>query len=163
MTTYDFSPLFRSSVGFDRLARLMDASLQAKDTTSGYPPYNIAVIGEDHYRIMMAVAGYTEDNLSIEVQDQTLIVKGTSAKEDEDVEYLHHGIAERDFVRKFQLAEFVKVADAHLVNGMLTIDLERVVPEELKPRTIKIETSEPKSLASKAKKLLEGGSDKKAA
>lgn len=163
MTTYDFSPLFRSTVGFDRLARLMDASLQTAGNGGGYPPYNIATVGEDHYRISMAVAGFGADDLNIEVDDQTLSVTGRMAPADDSVRYLHQGIAGRDFVRKFQLADHVKVAEAHLENGLLTIDLERQVPEAMKPRTIEIGRGTPESLTDKAKKLIEGSSKKKAA
>ena len=117
--------------------------------------------GDDHYRIVMAVAGYGENDLSIEVHNQTLIISGKLTKRDEGLEYLHRGISEQDFSRKFQLAEYVKVADAHLEDGLLTIDLERIVPEEMKPRKIRIETGTPKSLAAKAKKML-GSKDKAA-
>ena len=163
MMTYDFSPLFRSTVGFDRLARLMDDTLQSNVTAGGHPPYNIAAVGEDHYRITMAVAGFAEKDLNIEVDEQTLSVSGKMAEAEEGMQYLHHGIAERNFVRKFQLADYVKVADARLENGLLTIDLEREVPEEMKPRTIRIERGAPKSLAAKAKKFLEGNVKSKAA
>lgn len=155
MNAYDFSPLFRSSVGFDRMARLMDASLQGDRAGSGFPPYNIVVVGEDHYRITMAVAGFREEDLSIEVHNNALTVTGTIASDDTDVEYLHRGIAERNFTRKFQLAEYVEVAEAGLENGLLTIDLERRVPEAKKPRTIEIASGAPKTLTSKAKKLLD--------
>tara|TARA_A100001388_G_scaffold272396_1_gene252634 strand:+ start:414 stop:953 length:540 start_codon:yes stop_codon:yes gene_type:complete len=135
MTTFDFTPLFRSTVGFDRLQRIMDASIQANGSSNGYPPYNIAVVGEDDYRITMAVAGFAEADLDIQVHDQTLTVTGKMTETDGDVHYLHHGIAGRDFIRKFELADHVKVAAAHLENGLLTIDLQREIPEEKKPRT----------------------------
>lgn len=163
MTTYDFSPLYRSSIGFDRLARLMDATLQSNGPANGYPPYNISAVGDDHYRISMAVAGFGEADLNIEVHEQTLTVSGKGKAEDQGVEYLHQGIAGRDFVRKFQLADHVKVADARLENGLLVIDLEREVPEEMKPRIIKIEHGAPKSLTEKAKKLIGGATKSKAA
>ncbi|MEK9724022.1 MAG: Hsp20 family protein [Rhodospirillaceae bacterium] len=163
MTTYDFSPLFRSTVGFDRLARLMDATMRSNGNANGYPPYDIAAVGESHYRISKAVAGFGEDDLNVEARDQTLTVTGKMAAADDDMHYLHRGIAERDFVRNFQLADHVYVADARLQNGLLTIDLERRLPEAMKPRTVKIELGAPKSLAEKAKKLLEGTTRKKAA
>lgn len=163
MTTYDFAPLFRSTVGFDRLARLMDATSQASAGGNGYPHYNISVIGDDHYRITMAVAGFADKDLNIEVQKQTLIVSGKRQENDEGVRFLHRGIAERDFVRKFQLADYVKVAEARVEHGLLTIDLEREIPEEMKPRTIKIEHGAPRSLAEKARKFIEGGKKGEAA
>ena len=164
MQTFDFSPLYRSSVGFDRLARLMDASTRpGAPAGNGFPPYNIAANGEDRYRITMAVAGFGEAELDIEVHDQALTVSGNKKEEAEDVQYLHRGIAERNFSRKFQLADYVKVADAHLENGILTIDLEREVPEAMKPRSIKIASGAPESLVSKAKKVLEGKAKDQAA
>jgi molecular chaperone IbpA len=163
MTTYDFSPLYRSTVGFDRLARVMDAMAQSGAAANGYPPYNIAAVGEDHYRVTMAVAGFSEDDLSVEVREQTLVVEGKIASREDDVAYLHRGISERDFVRKFQLADHVKVKDARLANGLLVIDLEREIPEEMKPRTIKIGHGKPTNLATKAKKLIEGDAETKAA
>lgn len=164
MQTFDFSPLYRSSVGFDRLARLMDANTRpGTPAGNGFPPYDIATIGEDEYRITMAVAGFAESELDIEVHDQALTVSGNKKEEDESVQYLHRGIAERNFSRKFQLADYVKVADAHLENGILTIDLQRVVPEAMKPRTIKIGKGAPESLVSKAKKVIEGKSRDQAA
>jgi len=163
MTTYDFSPLYRSTVGFDRLARVMDAMTQSASVTNGYPPYNIAAVGEDHYRVTMAVAGFAEADLSLEVREQTLIVEGKAAEREEAVQYLHRGISERSFVRKFQLADHVKVKEASLANGLLVIDLEREIPEEMKPRTIKIGHGKPEGLAAKAKKLIEGGAETKAA
>lgn len=164
MQTFDFAPLYRSSVGFDRLARLMDANARpGAPAGNGFPPYNIAAIGEDHYRITMAVAGFSEAELDIEVHDQALTVSGNKKEEDEGVQYLHRGIAERNFSRKFQLADYVKVADAHLEHGILTIDLERVVPEAMKPRSIKIASGTPESLVSRTKKILEGKSKEKAA
>lgn len=163
MTSYDFSPLFSSSIGFDRFARLMDSTLQTNTSGTGYPPYNIAAVGEDHYRITIAVAGYSEKDLNIEVSQQILSVSGKTKETEEGAHYLYRGISEQNFARKFQLADHVNVADARLVDGLLTIDLERVVPEELKPRTIKIEHGSPKSLTDKAKKMIEGTIKGKAA
>ena len=163
MTTYDFSPLYRSTVGFDRLARVMDAMAQSGSVGNGYPPYNIAAVGEDHYRVTMAVAGFSEDDLSVEVREQTLVVEGRIASREDEAAYLHRGISERDFVRKFQLADHVKVKEASLANGLLVIDLEREIPEEMKPRTIKIGRGKPAGLTAKAKKLIEGNAETKAA
>ena len=163
MITYDFSPLFRSTVGFDRLARLAEAALHVDQTAVTYPPYDIVSTDKNSYRITMAVAGFGEDELTMETRDNTLMITGKKAKEEGEANYLHHGIAGRDFVRKFQLAEHVKVTDAYLNNGMLSVDLVREVPEELKPRTIEIKNAEPASLVSKAKKMIEGSSKKKAA
>ena len=163
MTTYDFSPLFRSSVGFDRLARMMDATMKAGAATNAYPPYNIAAVGEDRYRIAIAVAGFAENELEIEVREQNLRVTGKHAEADEGVEYLHRGIGAGNFVREFQLADHVKVIDASLANGLLTIDLAREIPEAMKPRSIKIESGTPKSLASRARKIVDGIASEKAA
>ncbi len=162
MTRYDFSPLFRNSVGFDRLADLVHVAMQTNDSGNGYPPYDILTQGDDRYRIRMAVAGFAEKDLSIEVNDRILTVSGNMMSSDDEVQYLHRGIAERNFVRKFHLADYVNVVDASLDNGLLSINLVREVPEEMKPRTIKIENSVPKSLTDRAKKLIEG-STKKAA
>ena len=164
MQTFDYAPLFRSSVGFDRLARLMDATMQSNGAAAnGFPPYNIAATGEDRYRITMAVAGFAEGDLDITVHDQELTVSGRKQTSDESVQYLHRGISERDFTRKFQLADYVEVADAHLENGLLTIDLKRVIPEAMKPRTIRIERGAPESLVTKARKAIEGKAKEKAA
>jgi molecular chaperone IbpA len=162
MTTFDFSPLFRSTIGFDRLQKLMDAALEMDQATTGYPPYNIETTGDDAYRITMAVAGFGADDLSVEARENTLTVSGQKKQENGDGKlYLHRGIASREFVRRFQLADHVRVAGANLGNGLLTIDLVREVPEELKPRRIEIAAGAPESLVAKAKKLIEGG--KKAA
>ncbi len=142
MTTFDFSPLFRSTIGFDRLSRLMDAALR-NDEAAGYPPYNIEKRGENAYRITMAVAGFGPDDLNITTQENQLIVSGKMKNGDENVRYLYRGIAGRAFERRFQLADFIKVTGAELVNGLLHIDLVREVPEAMKPRTIKIEVAKP--------------------
>jgi molecular chaperone IbpA len=138
MRSYDLSPLFRTSVGFDRMARMMDAL--AQDATPSYPPYNIEKLGEDAYRITMAVAGFGEDDLSIEVKENQLRVTGRLDKDEDQPErqFLHRGIAERAFERRFTLAEHIKVRDAMLENGLLHVDLIREVPEEAKPRHIPI-------------------------
>ena len=152
MTTFDFTPLFRSTVGFDRLSRLLETSSLAEQGAS-YPPYNIVKLSEDDYSITMAVAGFGEDDIEIVSQDNQLVVQGRmSAKENaaQGVTYLHRGIAERAFERRFQLADHIKVTAAELNNGLLTISLMREVPEEMKPRKITITS------ASSTGKLIEG-------
>ena len=135
-TNFDFSPLFRSSIGFDRVLDLLENAdrLAAVDN---WPPYDIAKIGEDDYRITMAVAGFTQDELDITHEPNTLVVSGAKSGEDEG-EYLHRGIANRAFQRRFDLADHVKVSGAKLENGLLTIELKREIPEELRPRRIEI-------------------------
>lgn len=163
MTTYDISPIFRSTVGFDRVARLMDAALQATGPGVGDVPYNIVKRGDDTYRIMVAVPGYTENDLSIEVAGQTVTISGHLGETEDGVEYLYRGIAERAFRRQFQLADHVKVVDARLINGVLTIDLERDVPDEMKPRKIEISTDVVETMTDKVKKLFSGITHAKAA
>ena len=159
MRTYDFSPMFRYSVGFDRMQRLMDAAIARTEVT--YPPYNIEIDGEDDYRVTVAVAGFSEDDLDVTLEKETLTISGRKADEAEEAAYLHRGIAGRNFQLKFNLADHIKVNGANLENGMLVVDLVREVPEELKPRQIQIKTNPIKSLAKKAKKMI--GVDKKAA
>ena len=138
MTTFDFSPLYRTSVGFDRLASMMSSATR-QDQGNSYPPYNIRTMGEDHYQITMAVAGFSEDDIAITTEQNRLLVTGNRADEaEEQGEYLHRGIATRSFERRFNLADHVKVISASLENGLLHIDLEREIPEAMKPRTIKI-------------------------
>lgn len=138
MRSYDFSPLYRSTVGFDRLASLLDAA--ASDTgQNGYPPYNIERTGETAYRITMAVAGFSEEDISIEAQQNKLTITGKKeAAEDENTRYLHRGIATRSFQRQFDLADYVEVKAATLENGLLHVDLAREIPEAMKPRQIEI-------------------------
>lgn len=162
MRAYDFSPLFRYSVGFDRVQHLLDAALERAENAPGYPPYNIETVGENAYRITMAVAGFGEEDLDITVQENALTVAGKAGQREEQVQYLHRGIATRAFERKFELADHVKVVGANLVNGMLTISLERQVPEEQKPRKIEIRRGNVEKLVDKAKKLI-GGEEAKAA
>src|ERR1700693_5976494 len=138
MDRFDFSPLFRSTIGFDRLARLVDTATRVDSTALSYPPYNIEKTGEDAYRLTMAVAGFAQDELDITVHENTLIVTGKAQKEDENGRYLHRGIARRAFERRFSLADHIKVNGASLDNGLLHVDLVREVPEAMKPRTIKI-------------------------
>jgi molecular chaperone IbpA len=140
MVNYDFSPLFRSTVGFDRLSRLLESNLAKTETA--YPPYNIEKTGEDQYRITLAVAGFDRSELDVTVQENKLIVSGklgdAARQAEETSQYLHRGIAGRAFRHTFELAETVKVAGADLVNGLLHIDLKREIPEQAKPRRIDI-------------------------
>ena len=149
MRTFDFSPLFRSSVGFDRLAQLMDS---ARDDVPSYPPYNIERTGEDQYRITMAVAGFGEDDIEITAQENALTVVGKQPKDEAPKSLLYRGIAGRPFQRRFELAEYIRVSGASLENGLLHIDLVREVPEAVKPRTIKIggKVEQPKAVEQKA-------------
>jgi len=136
MRTFDFSPLFRSTVGFDHLASLLDAA--SRDTNAGYPPYNIEVIGNDNYRITLALAGFSEDELTIETEANVLRVRGSKSPDNSEKSYLYQGIAGRDFERRYQLADHVKVTSAKLENGLLHIDLVKEIPEAMKPRKISI-------------------------
>ncbi len=155
MTTFDFSPLYRTSVGFDRLASLMSSATR-QDQGNSYPPYNIRVTSEDHYRITMAVAGFSEDDITITSEQGHLLVSGNRADEPEEQgEYLHRGIATRAFERRFNLADHVNINGASLENGLLHIDLEREIPEAMKPRKIKIEKSSSRLLD------IENSADKK--
>lgn len=138
MRTYDLSPLYRTAIGFDRLARLLN-DVQRNETEMSYPPYNIELISDDQYRIVMAVAGFDMSELEIETEQQSLKVVGRQKKKEEQTTYLHRGIAARDFEHKFQLADHVKVTHAKLENGLLHISLVREVPEALKPRKVEIE------------------------
>ncbi len=141
MRHVDFSPLYRSTVGFDRLFSMLD-TLGQPDNGQTYPPYNIERTGEDAYRISMAVAGFGEDEISIEAHRNVLTVKGEKTEEQNDnAELLYRGIASRTFERRFQLADFVEVKGAELKNGLLYIDLKRNIPEEMKPRKIAISNS----------------------
>ena len=136
MRNYDLSPLFRSTVGFDRLARLVDTATRADEPA--YPPYNIEKLSEEAYRVTMAVAGFAQDEIDITVHENTLTVTGQAKPEAAAKQYLHRGIARRAFERRFQLADHIKVNGAQLVNGLLDIELVRQVPEALKPRKIDI-------------------------
>jgi molecular chaperone IbpA len=138
MDGFDFSPLFRSTIGFDRLTRLMDAASRVDGGAVTYPPYNIEVTGDNAYRLTMAVAGFGAEDLDLTVQDGALIVAAKARKDDEKAQYLHRGIARRAFERRFQLAEHIRIAGASLDNGLLHVDLTREIPEALKPRKIEI-------------------------
>jgi len=138
-TALDFSPLYRSTVGFDRLFNLLDSTAGAADATSAsWPPYNIEKLGEDQYRIIMAVAGFAPDEIELVQQENTLLVAGRKHPEPEGVQVLHRGIATRAFRQTFNLVDYVKVNGANLENGLLVIDLVREVPEAMKPRRIEI-------------------------
>ena len=141
MRTVDFTPLFRSTVGFDRMQRMLDSMARVDEQAFSYPPYNIEVHGEDAYRITMAVAGFGEDDLDVTVKENRLLVSGKSRAEEEGTSFLHRGIAGRSFERWFELADHIKVKSASLDNGLLRIDLVREVPEEQKPRKISIGVS----------------------
>ena len=143
MRTIDFTPLYRSAVGFDRLARQLESAARTSQE-NGWPPYNIETTGENEYRIEIAVAGFKPDELTIEAKENQLTVTGRKTANDDasaSRTYLHRGLAERDFERRFQLADYVVVSGASLDNGLLAISLKRELPEALKPRRIEIATS----------------------
>ena len=153
MRTFDLSPLFRSTVGFDRLSRLMDAAARVDESALAYPPYNIERTGEDTYRITMAVAGFGESDLTLMTQDNQLLISGKLGKDENEQAFLYRGIAGRAFERRFTLADHIRVNGASLVNGLLHVDLVREVPEAMKPRQVKIGTSpasKPQVLENKA-------------
>ncbi len=153
MRVVDFTPLTRSTVGFDRLFDMLENAVQF-DPAENYPPYNIERTGEDGYRVTLAVAGFTPEELSITAQANQLIVSGRKAGE-ESGEYLYRGIAGRAFQRQFNLADFVKVVGAELKNGMLSIELAREVPEALKPRRIEIAAGTPARFEGSARRQLQ--------
>ena len=155
MRTIDFSPLYRSVVGFDRLAALLDQAA-TQESATGYPPYNIERTDENAYRIEIAVAGFRPEELNIAVKEHLLTVTGRTAANDDARKFLHRGLAERNFERRFQLADYVVVTDAALADGLLSISLKRELPEALKPRTVAISTGV-------ADALIEGKKTKKAA
>lgn len=134
----DFAPLYRSTVGFDRLFQLLDGVAGTDAEAPTFPPYDIEKLGDNSYRIVMAVAGFGKDALDVEVKENTLSVKGTKPDENDKTEFLHRGIAKRNFERRFQLADHVQVTGADVVDGLLYIDLVRELPERMKPRTVAI-------------------------
>lgn len=150
MQAFDLSPLFRSTVGFDRLTRLLDSATRLDDSAFSYPPYNIEQTGEDAYRIVMAVAGFGEGDLSITQQGNSLLISGKQEKSTEERKYLYRGIAARAFERRFELADHIKVIGAKLTNGLLSVELAREIPEAMKPRTIKIGTEDKKVIEGRA-------------
>lgn len=143
MRTFDLSPLMRSSVGFDHLNRLLDSALTS-DGASAYPPYNIEKVSDDDYRVTMAVAGFSPEELTITVQEGTLILAGKAGEDDADRKFLHRGIAKRAFERRFELADTIQVGDASFENGLLQVELRRVIPEHKKPRNIAIRSGDAK-------------------
>ncbi len=138
MNAIDLTPLYRSTIGFDRLASLLDHALTKESTTGGYPPYNIEVLDENRYAITLAVAGFTNEELNIQVEHGVLTVQGNKNSK-ENRNYLYQGIANRSFERKFNLADFIEVTGAQLNNGLLTISLVKEIPEAMKPKTIAIQ------------------------
>ena len=149
MNTFDFSPLFRSTIGFDRLTRMVDAAARTDNAALAYPPYNIEKTGEDAYRLTMAVAGFSPEEVDVTVQENSLLVTGKAKKDGEESRYLHRGIARRTFERRFSLADHIKVVGATLQNGMLHVDLVHEVPEAAKPRKIQIGSGQPEQLTQK--------------
>ena len=141
MRNFDFSPLYRSAIGFDRMASILDNLNRAEQNQPTYPPYNIELTGEDKYRITMAVAGFNRSEINIEVNQNHLTVSANKGTEEQPRTYLHQGIAARSFERRFQLADHVQVQTANYENGLLHVDLQRVIPESMKPRTIPIGVS----------------------
>jgi molecular chaperone IbpA len=149
MMMIDFTPLFRTAVGYDRLASMLEEA--TRSDANGYPPYNIELTGEDRYRITMAVAGFTENDLDIEVKQNVIRVAGKKAAEEQERKFLYRGIANRAFERRFQLADYVRVEGAQLENGLLLVDLVREIPEAMRPRRIEIKSTEAKpAIESKA-------------
>ena len=146
MRTFDLSPLYRSSIGFDRMASLLDSAFSAEQNQPSYPPYNIELIDDDEYRITMAIAGFQPDELSVVVEQNTLKISGTKNAADKSGKFLHQGIAARNFERRFQLADHVKVSAANNENGLLHIELKREIPEAMRPRTIEINAGSGSSL-----------------
>jgi len=138
MRNFDFSPLYRSAIGFDRMASILDNLNRAEQNQPTYPPYNIELTGEDKYRITMAVAGFDRSEINIEVNQNHLTVSANKGAEEQVRTYLHQGIAARSFERRFQLADHVQVQSANYENGLLHVDLQRIIPEAMKPRTIPI-------------------------
>ena len=141
MRTFDLSPLMRSSVGFDHLNRLLDSALNTEQAAP-YPPYNIEKLSEDDYRVTMAVAGFAPDELTVTVQEGMLLISGKAQEDGTDRRYLHRGIAKRAFERRFELADTIQVGDAKFENGLLLVELKRVIPEHKRPRQIEIRTDE---------------------
>ena len=150
MRNFDLTPLFRSSVGFDRIERALEAAARMDNAANAYPPYDIEVSGEDSYRITLAVAGFSESDIEITAKENSWEISGAAKTEEADKkEFLHRGIARRAFERRFELADHVKVVGASLDNGLLHVDLVREVPQALKPRKIDITSGSPKALEAK--------------
>jgi len=141
MTTIDLSPLYRNSIGFDRMGSLLDNAMRSQKTTTGFPPYDIEATGDDRYAITLAVAGFEDSELDIQVEKGVLSVRGKKADDGDEKSYLYRGIANRSFERKFNLADYIEVSGADLKNGLLTISLVKEIPEAMKPRSIAIGTA----------------------
>ena len=140
MTAIDFSPLFRSTIGFDRFTNVLETATRIE--SSGYPPYNIETVGENEYRITLALAGFNLSEIAIEVKENKIYISGSKSEPERELKYLHRGIANRSFRKTFQLADYVSVSNAYYTDGLLHIDLERELPEAMKPRSIKINNTE---------------------
>jgi molecular chaperone IbpA len=150
-TAFDLTPLFRSTIGFDRFGDIIDSALRGEDNTPSYPPYNIEKLSDDEYRIVVAVAGFKEEDITLTVQENQLSVTGNHQDKTESKErnFLYKGIATRTFERKFNLADHVKVVEANLDNGLLTVSLKRELPESVKPRMIPVNGKAPKTIEQK--------------
>ena len=146
MNRIDLTPLYRSSVGYDRFGSLLDAAFQTEKSSAGYPPYNIEVVEPDNYSITLAVAGFKQAELDIQVENGVLTIGGKKESNESETTFLHQGIANRSFERKFNLADHIEVTDADLQDGLLTIKLVKEVPEAMKPKTIAIQTTEPQAI-----------------
>ncbi len=140
MTSIDLTPLYRNTIGFDRLASLLEGAYQSENSRSSYPPYDIEMLDENRYHITLAVAGLNQEDIDIQVERNVMTIKGHKAEDTADRKYLYRGIATRAFERKFNLADHVEIVGAKLTNGLLTIDLKREIPEAMKPRKVEIET-----------------------
>jgi molecular chaperone IbpA len=141
MTTIDLSPLYRSSIGFDRMGTLLDSALRSEKSAVGYPPYDIEATGENRYAITLAVAGFDESEIDIQIEKGVLRIRGKKADEDAEKSYLYRGIANRAFERKFNLADYIEVSGADMKNGLLTINLLKEIPEAMKPKSLSINQS----------------------
>lgn len=150
MHRFDFTPLFRSTIGFDQVSRLLDDAFKSADRVDSYPPYNIEKTGEDGYSVTLALAGFGEEDIKVTQTENTLVVKGGINDDGADRRYLHHGIAGRAFERSFQLADHIRVVAAEMENGLLHIELAHEVPEALKPRTIEIQHGDAKRISKAA-------------
>ena len=151
MNRIDLTPLYRSSVGYDRFGSLLDAAFQTEKASTGYPPYNIEVVEENNYAITVAVAGFKESEIELQVENSVLTVKGKKEQPETAKDYLHQGIASRSFERKFNLADHIEVVNADLADGLLTVYLVKEIPEAMKPRTIAINGNQAKVIAHKEK------------
>jgi molecular chaperone IbpA len=154
MRSFDLSPLYRSAIGFDRMANVLDTLTRSEQSQPSYPPYNIELTGEDKYRITMAVAGFAKDELNIEVNQGLLIISAAKSPEEKERNYLYQGIAARGFERRFQLADHVQVLAADYENGLLHIECQKIIPEALKPRRVEIGGANKASVVSSVDNIL---------